>query len=161
MLEAEGGGGSTSGGSDLERGVGALQRFQSRVISLLQELEEGAAGKSKVAAQTVPRSSFSGSGMTFGEAEGFFHQYSRVHTELVSLSKSLGDQIEMLRIAVRGAEVGFDNLEENLRRRFHSIQARIQEQQERAAEQAKHDKAKGEPNGAPAVPAKGYKKDLG
>ncbi|MDQ0940348.1 hypothetical protein [Streptomyces sp. V1I1] len=151
MLDAEGGGVGATGGSDLERGVGALQRFQTRVNKLLADLEDGAAGKAKVAAQTVPRSSFSGTGMTFGEAEGFFHQYNRVHAELVKLSKSLGDQIAMLSIAVHGAEVGFDNLEEDQRRRFHSIQTRVlqeqQAQQERAAQQQQQDKAPGEKSG--------------
>ncbi|MCX4587785.1 hypothetical protein [Streptomyces sp. NBC_01481] len=160
MLDAEGGGVGATGGSDLERGVGALQRFQQRVIKLLGDLEEGAASKTKVAAQTVPRGSFSDSSVTFHEADGFYREYNRVHSELVSLSKSLGDQIEMLRIAVRGAEVGFDNLEEDLRRRFHSIQTRVlQEQQE------KHDKAPGDKSGVSEPPRDERKKirskDLG
>lgn len=158
-----GGGGGTSGGSDLERGVGALQRFQQRVIQLLGDLEEGAAGKTKVAAQTVPRGSFSDSSMTFHEADEFFRQYNRVHSELVSLSKSLGDQIQMLRIAVHGAEVGFDNLEEDMRRRFHSIQTRVLQEQQ--AQQEKQDKAHGEKSGVSEQPRderkKTRSKDLG
>lgn len=160
MLDGGGGGGTSRGGStgggDLERGVGALKRFQSRVNALLADLEGGEAGKAKLATQTVPRTSFSGDSKDFLEAEGFFKQYNRVHMELVSLSKSLGDQIEMLTIAVRGAEVGFDNLEEDLRRRFHSIQTRVlQEQQEQEKRQArweaqqKQDKEPGEKSGEP------------
>ncbi|WP_432076267.1 hypothetical protein [Streptomyces wuyuanensis] len=147
MLPADGGGGGAKGSSDLERGVGALKRFQERVNALLADLEEGEAGKSKLATQTVPRSSFSAPGSGFLEADGLYAQYNRVHTEIVKLSKSLGEQIEMLSIAVRGAEVGFDNLEEGLRQRFHSIQTRVlqeQQAQERRAAEHKQDSAPGE-----------------
>ncbi|MEV6316478.1 hypothetical protein [Streptomyces sp. NPDC051776] len=143
MLDAGGGGfGGSTAGSDLERGVGALKRFQKHVNGLLKEFEHGPGGSTKVDAQRVTRAAFSGSNVPFAEADGFFTQYNRVHSELVRLSRFLGDQIEMLSIAVHGAEVGFDNLEEEQRRRFHSIQARLdrdQEQRERE-EQAKHAK---------------------
>ncbi|AWK11477.1 hypothetical protein AB0I99_11125 [Streptomyces spongiicola] len=127
MLPADGGGGGAA--RDLERGAGALKRFQERVNALLAEFEEGEAGRSKLATQAVPRSSFSAPGAGFLEADGLHAQYDRVHSEIVRLSRSLGDQIEMLSIAVRGAEIGFDNLEENLRQRFHSIQTRVVEEQ--------------------------------
>ncbi len=125
MLEAEGGGGSTSGGSDLARGVGALKTFQKQINALLAEFESGAAGKSKVAAQEVSRGSFSGTNMAFAEADGFFTQYNRVHSALTSLSRSLSDQIELMSIGVHAADVGYDNVEEDLRSRFHTIQARL------------------------------------
>jgi hypothetical protein len=158
VLDAEGGGGGggSTGGGDLERGVGALKKFQGQINELLADLEGGAAGKTQVAAQAVTRASFSGANTEFGEAEGFYKQYNRVHKALVSLSKSLGDQIEMLSIAVHGADVGFNNLEEEQRRRFHAIQTRVyQEQQEQEKQQArweaqqKQDKEPGEKHGEP------------
>ncbi|WP_307814057.1 hypothetical protein [Streptomyces sp. N35] len=143
MLEAVGGGvasqaaGSGSGSADLEKGVGALKRFQSKVDALLSELENSAAGSTKVAEQTVTRAAFSGSNLPFGEADGFYKQYNRVHRSLVQLSRSLGDQIEMLQIAVRASEVGYDNLEEELRQRFYTIQTRVEAERERAEAAAK------------------------
>ncbi|WP_434597287.1 hypothetical protein [Streptomyces sp. A5-4] len=131
MLDVSGGRG---GGSDLERGVGALKRFQTRVNGLLKDFEGGAGGSTKVAAQRISRASLSGGNAPFTEADGLFGQYNRVHEELVTLSKSLGDQIELLSIAVHGAEVGFDNLEEDLRRRFHTIQGRLDREQEKQHE---------------------------
>jgi hypothetical protein len=132
-----GGGGASTGGSDLERGVGALKNFQTRVNKLLAELEGGAAGNKKVAAQTVARTSLSGSNATFAEADGLYAQYNRVHQSLVSLSKTLGDQIETLSIGVHAAEVGFDNVEEDVRRRYVRIQTRIVEERKAQQERGK------------------------
>ncbi|GAA4898287.1 hypothetical protein ACFPM3_14320 [Streptomyces coeruleoprunus] len=149
MLDAEGGGVGSRGGTDLERGVGALQRFQKRVTALLTEFENGPGGSTKVAQHTIARGAFSGANLPFAEADGLFHQYNRVHKELVSLSKLLSDQIEMLRIGVHAAEVGLDNVDEEARRRFHSIKARVdeahyrQQEQERAKEQDRNDSTTG------------------
>ncbi|MGW0702456.1 hypothetical protein ACWD0A_24720 [Streptomyces sp. NPDC002867] len=133
VLPAEGGGGS-GGTADLERGVGALKRFQKRVTALLTEFEGGAAGKTKVSAQTIsPASLTNGGSKEFAEAHGLYNQYERVHQSLVSLSQSLGDQIEMLNIAVHAADVGFDNVDEDTRHRFAEIKARVDER--RAADE--------------------------
>lgn len=126
---------ASGGGGDLRLGVGALERFQKRVDALLSELEGGAAGSTKMAAQRIARSSLSGGNAPFAEADGFYRQYSRFHEQLVSLSKSLGDQITMLRIAVRGTEIGFENLEEENRARFHAINDRLKEQRDEALRQ--------------------------
>ncbi|WP_405753236.1 hypothetical protein OHA19_11075 [Streptomyces sp. NBC_00012] len=121
-----------AGPGDLRRGVGALEKFRGRVNTLLAELEGSAAGKSKIAAQTVSRAALSGQNACFAEADGLYTQYNRVHEELVSLSKSLGDQIEYLSLGVHAAAVGFDNVDDDVRRRFHEIQARLDKEQEKA-----------------------------
>ncbi|MFE3329067.1 hypothetical protein [Streptomyces sp. NPDC059176] len=125
-----GGGGGSGGGGDLERGLGALKNFQKKVNKLLGDLEEGAGSATKFEEQRVSRASFSGSSMPFAEADGFYSQYNRVHTSLVSLSKSLSDQIELLSIGVHGADVGFNNVEDEMRRRFHQIQTRLDARRE-------------------------------
>ncbi|UYQ64751.1 hypothetical protein [Streptomyces peucetius] len=130
MLEAVGGGGA----GDLERGLGALQDFQKKVLGLLNDLEGGDASGTKVAEATVTRASF-GTGSSFAEADGFFDQYQRVHQAVLSLSKQLSDEIELLRIAVRGADVGFDNLEEDLRLKFHTIKARLDKERDGQAQE--------------------------
>lgn len=144
--------------SDLERGVGALKKFQSQISALLTQFEGGAAGKSEITAQSVPRASFSGPGK-FDEAEGFSKQYDRVHTSLITLSKSLADQIELLSIGVHAADVGYDNVEDDLRYRFHTIQTRLDEQREAQERQQRQEKG-----GAPDAPRQdetGGTKDLG
>ncbi|MEW2635606.1 hypothetical protein AB0903_29205 [Streptomyces sp. NPDC048389] len=129
MLEAVGGGGA----GDLERGLGALTDFQKKVLGLLTDLEGGDASGTKVAEATVTRASF-GIGSSFAEADGFYEQYQRVHQAVLSLSKQLSDEIELLRIAVRGADIGFDNLEEDLRLQFHTIKARLDKERDGQAQ---------------------------
>ncbi|MFE2936152.1 MULTISPECIES: hypothetical protein [unclassified Streptomyces] len=121
-----------AGPGDLRRGVGALEKFQSRVNTLLGDLEGSAAGKSEIAAQTVSRAALSGQNACFAEADGLYTQYNRVHEALVSLSKSLGDQIEYLNLGVHAAAVGFENVDDEVRRRFYEIQARLDKEQEKA-----------------------------
>ncbi|MEU8706821.1 hypothetical protein [Streptomyces sp. NPDC048565] len=120
------------GTGDLQRGVGALEKFQKSVNALLADLESSPAGKSKVAAQTVSRNAFSGQNTGFAEADGLYAQYNRVHESLVTLSKSLGEQIEYLSLGVHAAAVGFDNVDEDTRRRFYEIQAHMDAEREKA-----------------------------
>lgn len=127
--------------SDLERGLGALTEFQTKVNGLLSDLRGGDASGTKVAEATVTRESFGTSAGGFTEADGFYKQYERVHQAVLSLSKQLSDEIELLRIAVRGADIGFDNLEEEFRQRFHSIKARLdRERDEQAQERVEREK---------------------
>ncbi|WP_307670180.1 hypothetical protein [Streptomyces sp. V2I9] len=118
----------SEGGSDLKRGVGALETFKKRVDDLLVDFEGSAASRTKVADQKISRASLSGQNTCFAEADGLYTQYNRVHTSLVALSKSLGDQIEYLSLGVHAAAVGFDNVEDDIRRRFHEIQTRLYEE---------------------------------
>ncbi|MFG3509821.1 hypothetical protein ACGF5F_30445 [Streptomyces sp. NPDC047821] len=134
---------------DLERGVGALKKFRSRVDAVLRELESGEGGAAKVATERVTRASFGGN---FGEAEGFYQEYNRVHKALVALSKSLGDQIELLTIGVHAADVGYDNVDEQQRRRFHEIQARLDQERDAATERAEAKRREQEQGDKPADP---------
>jgi hypothetical protein len=76
---------------------------------------------------TLSQASFCGQG-DFAEAAGLHSQYERVHERITSLSKSLALQIEAMQIAVHGADVGFDKLDDDLRRRFHEIRTEINDQ---------------------------------
>ena len=132
--------------SDLERGLGALTEFQTKVNGLLSDLRGGDAGGTKVAEAVVTRESFGTSAGGFAEADGFFTQYERVHQAVLSLSKQLSDEIELLRIAVRGADIGFDNLEDEFRHRFHTIKARLdmeRDEQAQALQREKNDSQTG------------------
>lgn len=126
MLATEGReGAAPASDADLRRGLGALKAFRQRIVTLLTEFEASAGGSSKVGAHKLSRGSFSGEGSAFPAADGLYSQYDQVHERLTSLSKMLGDQIDAMGIAVRAADVGFDNLDEDLRQRFWAIQTRI------------------------------------
>ncbi|GHE74044.1 hypothetical protein GCM10018785_47760 [Streptomyces longispororuber] len=120
-----------------------MKRFRRRIDTLLTEFEGSDGGSSRVGRQKVARASFSGAGAPFPEADGLYAQYDQVHERLTSLSKMLGDQIEAMSIAVHGADVGFDNLEDDLRQRFWAIQTSVGREQ------------------ALAVPQRGGKADAG
>ncbi|MGW8984415.1 hypothetical protein ACWGQ9_17355 [Streptomyces parvus] len=131
MQNGEVGAVAEDGTGDLKRGVGALEKFKKSVDALLADFEGSAASKSKVADQKITRASLSGQNACFAEADGLYTQYNRVHASLVSLSKSLGDQIEYLSLGVHAAAVGFDNVENDIRQRFHEIQTRLYEENEK------------------------------
>ncbi|MEV6180580.1 hypothetical protein ACIHAR_36110 [Streptomyces sp. NPDC052016] len=134
MLPADMGGGA----ADVRRGLMALSTFKKRVDDLLKAFEDSAGGSSKVASHGLSQAAF-GMG-NFPEAKALHLEYERVHERITSLSKSLGLQLEAMQIAVHGVDVTFDNLEEDLRYRFHEIRAEVnQEREEMLNEQAKRD----------------------
>ncbi|WP_216589783.1 hypothetical protein [Streptomyces brasiliscabiei] len=125
------GGVSAARAANLEASGEALDKFVKRVDAVLRDLETSAGNPTKVGAQTIRATSLStGADSVFPEAHGLYAQYNRVHQELTSLSKTLHLQIEATAIAVQGAHRGFDNLEEELRRRFYAIQGEIKEIQD-------------------------------
>ncbi|MFG3310142.1 hypothetical protein [Streptomyces wuyuanensis] len=138
--------------------MGELRKFRSRVDAVLSELEGGDGGKTKVAAERVTRGSF-GVGLPFAEAEGFYKEYNRVHKALVTLSKSLGDQIELLTIGVHAADVGYDNVEEAQRARFYEIRARLDRERDEAIEREQAQQEPAQP-AQPRQDAKTGTKDL-
>ncbi|WP_329221586.1 hypothetical protein OG352_31420 [Streptomyces sp. NBC_01485] len=119
MLPADMGG----GGADVRRGLMALSTFKKRVDDLLTAFEDSAGGSSKVAHNRLSESAF-GMG-NFPEAKALHLEYERVHERITTLSKSLGLQLEAMQIAVHGVDVTFDNLEEDLRYRFHEIRTEV------------------------------------
>ncbi|AXG53433.1 hypothetical protein [Streptomyces lincolnensis] len=133
MLPADMTGGvSATRAANLEASGEALAQFVKRVDAVLRDLEASGGNPTKVSAQTIKPTSLStgGSNGVFPEAHNLFLQYERVHQELTSLSKTLHLQIEATTIAVQGAHRGFDNLEEEQRRRFAEIQAEVREIQD-------------------------------
>ena len=124
------GGVSATRAKDLEVSGDVLSVFVNRVDKVLRDLEGSAGNPTRVGAQTINLGSLhSGGRGAFHEADGLYDQYHAVHDKLTSLSKALHLQIEAIGIAVQGAMHGFDNLEEDQRRRFWVIQSEIQDVQ--------------------------------
>ncbi|WP_406103600.1 hypothetical protein OG698_15750 [Streptomyces sp. NBC_01003] len=129
------GGVSAAAAADLKVGAGVLKSFKQRVDKLLAEFEGSAGSAAKVGGHQIPRNALSGVG-EFNEADGLHAQYDHVHQQITHLSKMLSLQIEAIGIAAHGAEIGYDNLEEDQRRRYWAIQVRIDREHD-AAEQKK------------------------
>ncbi|MGV9291621.1 hypothetical protein [Streptomyces sp. NPDC003719] len=119
------GGVSAARAANLEVTGEALSTFVKRVDGVLTGLEGSPGNPARVGAQTIKPGSLAGNPSAFPEAHALYLQYNQVHEKLTSLSKTLHLQIEAIGIAVRGAHVGFDNLEEEQRRRFWAIQMQI------------------------------------
>ncbi|RRQ77501.1 hypothetical protein CQW39_18170 [Streptomyces griseofuscus] len=115
------------GTGGLKVGLEALKTFKTRVDSVLKTFEGSPGSAKKVAMHTITAASFCGNG-GFPEATGLHSQYTRVHDRLMTLSQSLTLQIEAMQIAVHGADIGFANLDDDQRRRFHEIRMKINEQ---------------------------------
>ncbi|MFF4660197.1 hypothetical protein [Streptomyces sp. NPDC001381] len=134
MLPADMGGGA----ADVRRGLMALSTFKKRVDDLLTAFEGSAGGSSKVAAHRLTESAF-GTG-NFPEAKALHLEYERVHERITTLSKSLVLQLEAMQIAVHGVDVTFDNLDDDLRYRFHEIRSEVnQDRDEMLHEEIKRD----------------------
>lgn len=121
------GGVSAARAVNLEVTGEALSTFVKRVDGILSDLEGSPGNPTRVGAQTIKPGSLAGNPSAFPEAQDLYVQYNQVHEKLTSLSRTLHLQIEAIGIAVKGAHVGFDNLEEEQRRRFWAIQMQIQE----------------------------------
>ncbi|MGX1272713.1 hypothetical protein [Streptomyces phaeoluteigriseus] len=124
MLPADMGGGA----ADVRRGLMALSTFKKRVDDLLTAFEKSAGGSSKVATHSLSENAF-GMG-NFPEAKTLHLEYERVHERITTLSKSLGLQLEAMQIAVHGVDVTFDNLEDDLRYRFHEIRTEVNKERD-------------------------------
>ncbi|MEV5150305.1 hypothetical protein [Streptomyces sp. NPDC052727] len=117
---------SATRAANLEASGEALGKFVGQVDEVLSALEGSAGNPAKVGAQTIRATSLTSGGESeFPEAHGLYKQYTRVHHELTTLSKTLHLQIEAIGIAVAGAHKGFENLEEEQRQRFWAIQMEI------------------------------------
>jgi hypothetical protein len=135
------GGASATRAANLEASGEMLRTFQKRVNTLLTDFEGSAGSSAKVGSQTISPASLS-SGNSFGEADDLYAQYRNVHGHLISLSKTLGLQIEGIGIAVKGAKNGFANLEEELRHRFWQIQAEIEQERQGQQQDQRTNEAK-------------------
>nr|WP_055694473.1 hypothetical protein [Streptomyces prasinopilosus] len=123
------GGVSTARAMNLEVTGEALSTFVKRVDGILSDLEGSPGNPRRVGSQTIKPGSLAGNPSAFPEAQDLYVQYNQVHEKLTSLSRALHLQIEAIGIAVKGAHVGFDNLEEEQRRRFWAIQVQMQKTQ--------------------------------
>ncbi|GAA2397351.1 hypothetical protein GCM10010420_24050 [Streptomyces glaucosporus] len=122
----------------LKGGLESLEDFKKRVGGILGDLEKSPASPTRIGQQEVGRSSFGGE---LAEADGVYTQNNRVHARPTGLSRVLGAQIEAMGIAVHGADVGFGNPEDDLKRRFWKLQGRaLEHRQQREAEKRSGDR---------------------
>ncbi|GAA2770353.1 hypothetical protein GCM10010521_54180 [Streptomyces rameus] len=124
------------GGSGMRRGIDALQEFKGKLDNALSDFEEGHGSPSKIAQQSLSRSSFGGTHAPFDEASDLHTAYETVHARLTHLSKTLGLHIESLRLASHAADATYDGTEDEVHQRFWQIRTQLGAQYQKDVEKA-------------------------
>ena len=135
------GGGSGNGGSkDLDVDASELIKFKNKVDGLLTKLEKSPAGPKSVAGGKVLAGDL---GTGFSEVTDLYGTYQSVHRELKNLSKGLAGQIEALGIAIDGSRKGYENIDDDIKRRMQRISNEARIEYDRRQEELR--KAQGQP----------------
>lgn len=126
---------------DLERRAEALKILKKRIDGALKNMDSSSAAQHNLSAKRIQRTSFSGQGSPFAEADDLFTKFTEVHDTLVLLSRTLRDQIDATSIAVKVADGGFDAIDEEEKRRYWEIsrRAEVLEEQVRRHHKDGHD----------------------
>lgn len=109
------------GGADLKVEAETLASFKSRIDKILIDLEESPAAKGKISDQTVAHAAF---GAEFSAAADLAGAYEKLHARLEKFSKTLGDQLEALGIAVQISDRGYESIDAEQAARLSAIQDR-------------------------------------
>ncbi|MFE5164441.1 hypothetical protein ACFRNT_39310 [Streptomyces sp. NPDC056697] len=109
------------GGSDLKVEAETLASFKSRIDKILIDLEESPAAKSKISDQTVAHAAF---GAEFSAAADLAGAYEKLHDRLEKFSRTLGDQLEALGMAVQISDRGYESIDAEQADRLRAIQDR-------------------------------------
>ncbi|MEV7691330.1 hypothetical protein ACFW1F_28260 [Streptomyces bungoensis] len=115
-------------GSGMRRGIDALKDFKGKLDAVLADFDDGHGGPSRIAQQQLSRASFGGTNAKFDEAGDLHTAYETVHSRLVHLSRTLGLHIQALQLASHAADATYDMTEEEVRRRFYEIRAKLDAQ---------------------------------
>ncbi|WP_418959458.1 hypothetical protein [Streptomyces tritici] len=102
-----------------------LQSFRTRIEQLLSELDRSPANPRRLADSRVAAEAY---GQGFAAATELHASYGRVRARLEALSRTFGDTIESMGIAIQIADRGYADVDEDLRRRFAELQRRAREQ---------------------------------
>ena len=109
----------------LEVGSVTLQSFRTRIEQLLSELDASPADPKRLADSRVGAEAY---GQGFAAATELHASYGRVRGRLEALSRTFGDTIESMGIAIQIADRGYADVDEDLKRRFAELQRRARAQ---------------------------------
>ncbi|MFE9008934.1 hypothetical protein ACFYOY_43660 [Streptomyces sp. NPDC007875] len=116
-----GAGRAGGGGSDLKVEAETLASFKSRIDKILMDLEESPAARSKISDQSVAHAAF---GAEFSAAADLAGAYEKLHDRLEKFSRTLGDQLEALGMAVQISDRGYESIDAEQADRLRAIQDR-------------------------------------
>ncbi|MQY16176.1 hypothetical protein SRB5_63720 [Streptomyces sp. RB5] len=117
--------------SNLKVSYESMGDFRKQVQSALDTLRNSKGAPQVVADQTVEQHALH-SGSSFAEAEGLTAHYTAVQQTLTQMADLVDRLLDALEIAMRGAESGYQNLDEDERRRFHTVNTEVYDRREQA-----------------------------
>ena len=94
----------------------SMSSFKKEIDRLLVELEGSEAAPDKVTADRLEQSHLGND--SFRESAYLYGIYSMVHDELEKLSKILALQVDGLSIAVAASQVGYENIDYDIKQRM-------------------------------------------
>ncbi|WP_223183057.1 hypothetical protein [Streptomyces sp. CBMA370] len=114
----------------------SMTEFKTSIDGLIEMLTSSEADKGKMKADPVVRAQFGGGGAAWSEATGVYDAYHHVLSQLTDLSGLLQDCLEGLGIAVVASKDGFEQLDEDTRRKMLAIHQRTEVAKRQADEAA-------------------------
>lgn len=103
--------------------VNELAHLKDRVDALLTGFEGSNAGPGKIGEDWLEEASLAGPG--FHEAGFLFSSFNVVRDELLKFSKVLGLQMESMKIAIDLSKSGYENIDDDIRRRMRALNTQI------------------------------------
>ncbi|MEU2115049.1 hypothetical protein ABZ567_05205 [Streptomyces sp. NPDC016459] len=131
-------GGLTSGmrAQAVKYSADSMETFRKGVEGLIEQLQGSEAGPGKLKDQPVSRPQFGGGGAAWGEAQGAYAAYDGTLSRLVELSGLLKDCLEGLGIAVVASKNGFEEMDDDIKRKMIQIHQRTYEAKQKAEKEA-------------------------
>ncbi|MFF7779246.1 hypothetical protein ACFZCG_33080 [Streptomyces tanashiensis] len=104
----------------------SMSEFKTSIDGLIEMLTSSEADKGKMKSDPVTRTKFGGGGAAWGEATSVYDSYNTVLKQLTELSGLLQDCLEGLGIAVVASKDGFEQMDDDVKRKMINIHQRTE-----------------------------------
>ncbi len=111
-------------GKHLVKEAETLTKFKARVDKVLADLGKSPASYKSLDRQQIPEDAYG----KVDSAKALRARYTEIHTHLMELSKTFGDQIEAMGLAALAAERGYGGMDAEQAARLREIEERTREQ---------------------------------
>ncbi|WP_055600224.1 hypothetical protein [Streptomyces aureus] len=114
----------------------SMTEFKKGIDGLIETLTSSEADKSKMKSDPVVRGQFGGGGGAWAEASGVYDSYNNVLRQLTELSGLLKDCLEGVGIAVVASKDGFEQMDDDVKRKMINIHDRTWVAKDKADKEA-------------------------
>ncbi|MFD9242027.1 hypothetical protein ACFV0D_08855 [Streptomyces sp. NPDC059556] len=114
----------------------SMSEFKTSIDGLIEMLTSSEAGPGNMKADPLGRLKFGGGGAAWGEASSIYTSYETVLGQLTELSGLLQDCLEGLGIAVVASKDGFEQMDDDVKRKMINIHQRTDDAKTKADREA-------------------------